>query len=231
MGVTKTDFMRGMQCPKMLWLDKHHPEYKMIPLDVQKLLDNGNAFGDKMMGIFGSFVEVQEYKRGTTIPNKPEMVRKTKELIDAGVGIICEAAFMDQDGNYCASDIFKWDDERKCWDLYEVKNSYQVTEQFIKDAGYQAFLIRKCGYNLDRVYIVYHDEEPYNILDVTTKANNCAQWVSENIGHMALIKAQECMPTCSCGIQCVLPYECWYVDYCRSDSKGDNNCKEQSNDV
>lgn len=23
MVVTKTDFMRGMQCPRMLWLDKH----------------------------------------------------------------------------------------------------------------------------------------------------------------------------------------------------------------
>lgn len=23
MGVTKTDFMRGMQCPRMLWIDKH----------------------------------------------------------------------------------------------------------------------------------------------------------------------------------------------------------------
>ncbi len=23
MAITKTDFMRGMQCPKMLWLDKH----------------------------------------------------------------------------------------------------------------------------------------------------------------------------------------------------------------
>ena len=25
MAITKTDFMRGMQCPKMLWLDKHKP--------------------------------------------------------------------------------------------------------------------------------------------------------------------------------------------------------------
>lgn len=35
MGVTKTDFMRGMQCQRMLWLDKHHPELKVIPPEVQ----------------------------------------------------------------------------------------------------------------------------------------------------------------------------------------------------
>ena len=31
MALTKTDFMRGMQCPKMLWLDKHKPGLKFRP--------------------------------------------------------------------------------------------------------------------------------------------------------------------------------------------------------
>ena len=35
MGVTKTDFVRGLQCPKMLWLDSHKPEEKYIPAAVQ----------------------------------------------------------------------------------------------------------------------------------------------------------------------------------------------------
>ena len=50
MGVTKTDFMRGMQCQRMLWLDKHHPELKVIPPEVQARLDTGNEFGDKAPG-------------------------------------------------------------------------------------------------------------------------------------------------------------------------------------
>ena len=50
MGITKTDFMRGMQCPKMLWLDKHKPKLKVIPPEVQEKLDAGNEFGDLAMG-------------------------------------------------------------------------------------------------------------------------------------------------------------------------------------
>ena len=46
MGVTKTDFVRGLQCPKMLWLDSHKPEEKYIPAAVQRRLDLGNEFGD-----------------------------------------------------------------------------------------------------------------------------------------------------------------------------------------
>jgi len=57
MAVSKTDFVRGLQCKKMLWLDAHAPEYKIIPPEVQAKLDAGNEFGDQAMGIFGDFVE------------------------------------------------------------------------------------------------------------------------------------------------------------------------------
>ena len=44
MAITKTDFMRGMQCRKMLWLDRHKPGLRVIPPEVQVRLDAGNAF-------------------------------------------------------------------------------------------------------------------------------------------------------------------------------------------
>ena len=47
--------MRGMQCPKMLWLDKHKPKLKVIPPEVQEKLDAGNEFGDLAMGMFGPY--------------------------------------------------------------------------------------------------------------------------------------------------------------------------------
>ena len=69
MALTKTSFMRGMQCPKMLWLDKHHPELQVIPPHIQKRLDEGNDFGDKAMGMFGPYEEMTVYRKGTTIPD------------------------------------------------------------------------------------------------------------------------------------------------------------------
>lgn len=69
MGITKTDFMRGMQCRKMLWLDKHKPDLKVIPPEIQKRLDAGNDFGDRAMAMFGEFEEMTVYRPGTTIPD------------------------------------------------------------------------------------------------------------------------------------------------------------------
>ena len=62
MAVSKTDFVRGLQCEKMLWLDSHRPDLKIIPPEVQARLDEGNEFGDQAMGIFGDFVETTTYR-------------------------------------------------------------------------------------------------------------------------------------------------------------------------
>ena len=81
MALTKTNFMRGMQCPKMLWLDKHKPELKIIPPEVQSRLDAGNAFGDRAMAMFGEYEEITVYRSGTTIPDKKAMLRKSSGRI------------------------------------------------------------------------------------------------------------------------------------------------------
>ena len=76
MAITKTNFMRGMQCPKMLWLDKHKPSLKVIPPEVQQRLDEGNEFGDKAMAMFGPYEEMTIYKPSTNYPDTRAMVEK-----------------------------------------------------------------------------------------------------------------------------------------------------------
>ena len=81
MAITKTDFMRGMQCPKMLWLDKHRPGLKVIPPEIQAKLDAGNEFGDLAMSMFGPYEEMTVYLPGTTIPDKKAMLQRTQEQL------------------------------------------------------------------------------------------------------------------------------------------------------
>ena len=216
MGVTKTDFVRGMQCPRMLWLDKHHPECKRIPPEVQRKLDKGNEFGDRAMGMFGPYTEVREYYPGTTRPDKKRMARKTLDLLDSGVPIICEAAFMDDVGNYCAVDILRKSGDG--YEMFEVKNAAALTDRFIVDAAFQAYLIKeRCGLVLNRVSIVYNSgipESPHVIEDITNKAFACFPMIAENIDRLGAVKEQTEEVVCPRGLHCVLPYECWYTDYC-----------------
>lgn len=214
MGCTKTDFIRGMQCPRMLWLDKHHPELKQIPDAVQERLDNGNSFGDKAMGMFGPFEEMTAYFPNTQRPDKKKMVRNTLHHLDIGTENICEAAF-DWNGNYCAVDILHKSGDG--YEMYEVKNSGSVSETFIRDAGYQSYILRKCGINLLSVNIVYYsgdEEDPFEIEDITEEASAFAAVVDENLPRLCEVKDSRVEPDVIPGEQCSYPYECWYCAHC-----------------
>ena len=142
MGVTKTDFMRGMQCRKMLWLDKHKPNEKVIPPETQIKLDKGNEFGDSAMGMFGPYVEVTTYKQDGRL-DYAQMIEKTRGCISLDVAVICEAAFSYY-GHYCAVDILK--KEQDGYSIYEVKSSTDYHHyEYIVDVAYQKYVLEKCG--------------------------------------------------------------------------------------
>lgn len=214
MGVTKTDFIRGLQCPRMLWLDKHHPEFKVIPPDVQEKLDAGNEFGDKAMGIFGPYVEVTTFKEDSDKLDYQQMIEKTKGAISLGVEVICEAAFSYY-GHYCAVDILRKNGD--CYDIYEVKNSPQVEDIFVQDIAFQRYLLKKCGVNVKNCYVIYHgpdEKNPFVIEDVTDQATRYWRHVDDNIWILGKIKFQKEEVLRDVGGHCEKPYRCWYWDYC-----------------
>ena len=155
MPISKTDFIRGLQCEKMLWLDAHCPSEKIIPPEVQAKLDAGNDFGDKAMGIFGDFIETTCLKEDGKL-NYAEMIRKTQSLLESGENVICEAAFSWY-GNYCAADILR--KVGKNYALYEVKNTTTVRKEFVTDLGFQRLILRKSGVALSSSYLILRGDE------------------------------------------------------------------------
>ena len=218
MGITKTDFMRGMQCRKMLWLDKHRPKLRVIPPEVQKRLDAGNEFGDRAMGMFGPYEEMTVYRPGTRIPDKKKMVEKTAEHLALGTPVICEAAFMNYN-NYCAVDILR--KTEKGYDFYEVKNSPEVHEQFIRDAGFQNYIISRCGLKIGRIYIVIHgpnEEKPFVPCEVTKEAKGYWRWINDHIWDLNRMQKERDEVLAEPGDQCCDPYACWYYGYCHGET-------------
>ncbi len=217
MGITKTDFMRGMQCRKMLWLDKHKPGLKLIPPEVQRRLDAGNEFGDKAMAMFGSYEEMTVYRPGTTIPDTKAMVANTLEHLEKGTAVICEAAFSDYN-NYCAVDILR--KTAKGYDIYEVKNSPEVNEQFVRDVGFQYYIVNRCKVKIGNIFIVTHgsdEENPFVINDVTDQAKSYSKWVNDNIWNLNRMQKEKDEVQVEVGEQCAKPYECWYYGYCHGE--------------
>ncbi len=234
MPVSKTDFIRALQCEKMLWLDAHAPELKIIPPEVQARLDAGNNFGDVAMGIFGDFVETTTFREDGRL-NYAAMIEKTQALLRDDAPVICEAAFTWY-GNFCAADILR--KEGAGYALYEVKNSYSARKEFVTDLGFQRFLLRKCGVPITSCNLILRGDEPpqdycqpdepyekeefrthadfrYRIVTVTKGARLADKLASERIFEYGKLKRKDApMPDVSPSHHCETPYRCWYYEYC-----------------
>jgi len=229
MALTKTGFMRGMQCPKMLWLDRHKPSLCVIPPEVQQRLDAGNDFGDRAMAMFGPYEEMTVYRKGTKIPDKKAMLANTEDALRRGVDIICEAAFSNYN-NYCAADILR--KTAGGYDLYEVKNSTEIAEQFIKDAGFQYYIIARCGVKIGRIFIVLHgpdEENPFLPVEVTKQAKGYYQWINDHIWDLNRLAKEKEEIQAEPGPQCMEPYPCWYYDYCHVGKDEANETASETN--
>ena len=230
MGLTKTDFMRGMQCRKMLWLDKHRPRLKVIPPEVRERLDAGNSFGDRAMGMFGPYEEMTVCLPGRKVPDRKKMLANTRDALARGVSVICEAAFSYYN-HYCAVDILK--KEGGMWDMYEVKNSPEVQEQFVRDAGFQYYILHRSGLPVGRIFLVLHgpdEQSPFLPVEITGEAKGYEHWVNEHIWALNRLQKETEEVSVSPGRQCTEPYRCWYYDYCHpggEEGQQDAKCTEE----
>lgn len=235
MPISKTDFVRGLQCEKMLWLDAHAPQLKIIPPQVQARLDAGNEFGDGAMGIFGEYVETTAYKPDGRL-DYAKMLQTTQRLLASGVPVICEAAFSWY-GNYCAVDILKKDGDG--YALYEVKNAPTVRKEFITDLGFQRLVVQKCGVKITASYLILSGDKPlqdgvtqadgekreyngatYTIVDVTHAARAVERAASQRVFALGKLKKKDApMPCVAVGEQCETPYRCWYFEHCHGERK------------
>ena len=198
----------------MLWLDKHKPKLKVIPPEVQEKLDAGNEFGDLAMGMFGPYEEMTVYRPGTHIPDKKAMVQRTAAHLEAGTAVICEAAFMNYN-NYCAVDILRKTETG--YDIYEVKNTEELHDQFIRDAAFQYYIISRCALKIGKVFIVLHGKDPeypFSPVEVTQEVKGLYKWINEHIWDLNRLQKSQDELTVEPGEQCTEPYECWYYSYC-----------------
>ena len=117
---SKSRYCSGMQCPKILWLNKNMKDKFDQSCINQGILDKGNEVGDLAMGLFGEFTEVPFSE------NLSEMIPVTEKLINQGVLNIAEASFS-YDNCFCSVDILRNRGNKKV-EIYEVKNATKVKD-------------------------------------------------------------------------------------------------------
>lgn len=220
MFISKSRYVSGCQCPKILWMDKHMPEEFDESVMDQAILSAGNDVGDLAMGYFGPYVEVP-YLPG----EYADMANITCRLLDERTPIICEASFL-HDGCFCMVDILRV--EGDAVSIVEVKSSTHVKDYHLLDLSFQVWLLSQCGMNVKSASIMHLNadyvrkgeldlRELFVVEDFTETAKGMAGEVSGRIREFRSICANPEEPDIPIGPQCESPFACGYIDWCWRD--------------
>jgi len=209
--------MRGLQCPKSLWLDRKQPEVRTPPSPgLIARWEAGNEVGLYAQQLFPGGVEIP-YDGHT----KVKQLDATKELLDKGAQTIYEATFS-FDGVFVRADILH--KVQGGWDLYEVKSASDVKPHFPDDVAIQYFVLSGCGLRIRRAFLVHIDtgyvrrgeilpEKLFAMQEVTEIVREKQAGIPEEIARMRKVLAVG-LPAIDIGRQCTNPYECDFIGYC-----------------
>ena len=141
--LTKSKFMNGLQCSRLLWF----ADRKLLPeitLFDEHKFSQGHDFEEYVKKLFPSGVDLNglEFK---------ENLEKTKELVEQGKTIF-EAGFK-VDGLFIRADLIKPNEGN--WELYEIKSTTKSKPQHIPDLAFQKVVIEKTGLKINKCFLIY----------------------------------------------------------------------------
>ena len=218
--LSKSSYIKGLQCEKHLYLYKYHYEEMDELTEMQKaIFKRGTNVGVLAQELFPG----GEVAATGDPPNFEKALKKTEELIQSGAKVIYEAAFQFEQVLSIA-DIFVKDDDG--WKIYEVKSSTSVSETCINDAALQYYVISNLGIKVKDFSIVFINnqyirqgkldlKELFTIESVLELILPFQESVEENVRRFKKVLSQRRIPDIDIGEHCYNPYICGFFNYCR----------------
>jgi hypothetical protein len=228
--ISKSKYLAGLQCPKLLWTQFNERELIPGPDDAQQhIFDTGHMVGDLAKRLYPGGKEVPMLYRAKDAIELT--VTATQDLMKRRIPIF-EASFL-VDGRYCRVDVLVPvpgpDGDRQSgdqWDLIEVKSSARVKDVNIKDVSFQYDALTRAGVDINRLYLMHIDtsyvrgdnfevERFFHLEDVTDRAMRLIEYVPAALNRMFdTIAGPD--PDTPIGPRCTSPYTCPLKDVCWS---------------
>jgi len=217
--LSKTLFLKGLQCHKYLHLYKYHPELMdEIPAEREMRFEAGKEVGFYARRLFPGGVEIPY--EGQSLP---EQVRQTRSEIEKGAATLYEATFTHEGA------LIKVDILRKAgggWEIYEVKSSAEVKEVHLDDVALQQYVVEGTGLPVARASLVYINkqyvrqgeievEKLFQSKDFTREAKERQGRIQEELGRQRVVLKGP-MPEMDVGRHCEDRdrYDCEFRGHC-----------------
>ena len=223
MTLSKSLYIRGLQCEKSLWLKKKKPEVLQAPDDgAQAVFDTGTSVGELACELFSGGERIKY------TGDFNAQIAKTKELIENGAKVIYEATFCFE-GILVMVDILCVSDDGLV--INEVKSSTSVKEVYIDDAAIQYYVLSSLGYKVSAVNIIHIDnsyvrgekleiEKLFHAEDVTEQIIQKQTEIPQILNKFEEILSKNVEPEVDIGPHCSDPYHCDAWEYCWHEQRG-----------
>ena len=218
--LSKSSFIKGLQCEKHLYLYKYHYNEMDELSEMQKaIFKRGTNVGELAQQLFPG----GEVAAFGDPPNYEKALKKTEELIKNGAKVIYEAAFMFNEVLSIADIVVR---EKDHWRIYEVKSSTSISETYVNDAALQYYVISNLGIKVKDFSIIYINNQYVRKGELNLKElfinesvleliRPMQYSVKDNVKRFKKVLLQKQIPDIDIGEHCYNPYICGFYNYCR----------------
>lgn len=215
-NVSKSRYIRAVQCLKMYWMDRVKPEEFDDSVMDESVLENGNEVGELAQKLFEE-IYIVKYSS-----DKSEMINQTREYLNDGKRYIAEASFSYM-GRFLSVDILEICDDGVI--INEVKSSTGVKDVYIDDVAYQSYVLSLLNFNVKRANVVILNSEYvrkgeleldklFTINDETERAFARHESVEKLLEFLSQDLDFSTEPDINIAEHCFSPYPCGYFGYC-----------------
>lgn len=220
--LSKSKYIRGLQCERGLWLEVHNPRLARYPAATLERFRQGRDFERCFKDTFPHGIDISSRLRGN-IMQYPVLTARL--LAQAGEVVLFEAGFV-YDGVLVLADVLHKKADGNI-DVYEVKDSPHATDTFRHDVAIQHYVIAHalplavqpdlfCPLpELRHFYLLHHDGQgtfvPEELTDYAL-----SQWDStaQHISHFKeVVEGEE--PDIPMSSHCQQPYTCPFQHHCK----------------
>lgn len=213
--LSKSTYIRGLQCHKSLYLNKFRP-YLRDKISEEQLAKfaRGHAVGKVAQQLFPGGIAM-------TRPGKPA-AEKTALLISEGFPVIYEACFISDDVIVALDILVK---QGNGYNAYEVKSSLALSNVYYNDAYLQYHVLNASGLKPEKFFLIHRNaeieleesgdlHEMFVFTDVTAECETNEFFVQEGISEMLEVLTRSKSPDILPGKHCMNPYPCDFRGVC-----------------
>lgn len=215
MHLSKSRFVAGWQCHRLLWWKVHDPGAVELQPDkvLQDRFDQGAQVGELARQRFagGTLIDLPHH-------DFANRVAQTEQALHDGAAAIFEASFF-ADDTFVAVDVLSRTGSD--WHLTEVKSSSSLKDEHIPDAAVQAYVLGRSGIDVSAVDIMHLNKEfrfpdqgdLFVRSDITAEVQDMLPSIPDEIEAQLDMLAGP-IPDVSIGLHCSEPRDCPFMQRC-----------------